>query len=75
MGIAAKPEIWRERLQHLKELGCNAIRAAHHTFAEEFIDLCDEMGFMCMRNVLINGRAGFMADILSRNGSLIWMLG
>ena len=37
LGIAAKPEIWRERLQHLKELGCNAIRAAHHTFAEEFM--------------------------------------
>ena len=45
LGIAAKPDIWRERLQHLKELGCNALRAAHHTFAEEFIDLCDEMGF------------------------------
>lgn len=44
-GIAAKPEIWRERLKNLKEMGCNAIRTAHHTFAPEFLDLCDEMGF------------------------------
>lgn len=44
-GIAVRPEIWRERLLQLKELGCNAIRAAHHPFSEEFLDLCDEMGF------------------------------
>ncbi len=44
-GIAAKKEIWRTRLKSLKEMGCNAIRASHHIFAEEFLDLCDEMGF------------------------------
>ena len=45
MGIAAKKEIYRQRLLALKEMGCNAIRAAHHTFSEEFLELCDEMGF------------------------------
>ncbi len=44
-GIASKKEIWRKRLEDLKEAGCNAIRAAHHTYPEEFLDLCDEMGF------------------------------
>lgn len=44
-GIAAKKEIWRKRLQILKEMGCNSIRAAHHTHSVEFLDLCDEMGF------------------------------
>lgn len=44
-GTAAKKEIWRKRLEDLKEMGCNAIRAAHHTHSEEFMDLCDEMGF------------------------------
>lgn len=44
-GIANKPELWRERLKQLKIMGCNAIRAAHHTFSSEFLDLCDEMGF------------------------------
>lgn len=44
-GIAAKKEIWKKRLLELKELGCNAIRTSHHTFSEEFLDLCDELGF------------------------------
>lgn len=44
-GVAAKEEIWRSRLENLKEMGCNAIRAAHHIYSEEFMDLCDEMGF------------------------------
>lgn len=44
-GIAAKKEIWKQRLEVLKEMGCNAIRCAHHVHSEEFMDLCDEMGF------------------------------
>ena len=44
-GNAAKKEIWRERLLNLKEMGCNAVRTAHHIFSEEFLDLCDELGF------------------------------
>lgn len=45
VGVAMSKELWRERLTVLKEMGCNAIRPSHHTFAEEFLDLCDEMGF------------------------------
>ena len=45
LGNAFHPELWRERLEDLKEAGCNALRLAHHLFAEEFLDLCDEMGF------------------------------
>ncbi|MDO4338697.1 MAG: glycoside hydrolase family 2 TIM barrel-domain containing protein [Eubacteriales bacterium] len=44
-GIAVRPELWRKRLEQLKEMGCNAIRTVHHMFAGEFLDLCDEMGF------------------------------
>lgn len=44
-GIAVKKEIWRERLQALKDMGCNSIRTAHHMHSSEFMDLCDEMGF------------------------------
>jgi len=44
-GIAAKKEIWLERLQLLKKAGVNTIRAAHHLYCKEFLDLCDEMGF------------------------------
>lgn len=45
MGIAARKEIWKERLETLKEMGCNAIRTAHHIHSAEFMDLCDELGF------------------------------
>lgn len=45
VGVAARKEIWRDRLLDLKEMGCNAIRPAHHVYAEEFMDLCDELGF------------------------------
>lgn len=45
VGVSMNTELWRERLTVLKEMGCNAIRPSHHTFAEEFLDLCDEMGF------------------------------
>lgn len=45
LGIAARKEIFRQRLLALKEMGCNAIRPAHHTFSSEFLDLCDELGF------------------------------
>lgn len=44
-GTAARKELWRRRLLDLKEMGCNAIRAAHHMHSEEFMDLCDELGF------------------------------
>ena len=45
VGVAARKEIWKGRLLDLKEMGCNAIRPAHHVYAEEFMDLCDELGF------------------------------
>ncbi len=44
-GTAAVPELWRVRLQKLKDMGCNALRCAHHLYSAEFLDLCDEMGF------------------------------
>lgn len=45
LGTAVSIEIWRERLQELKAIGCNALRFAHHIFMPDILDLCDEMGF------------------------------
>lgn len=45
LGVAAKKEVWKDRLLLLKKAGCNAIRAAHHVYSGEFLDLCDELGF------------------------------
>ncbi|MEG7531339.1 MAG: glycoside hydrolase family 2 TIM barrel-domain containing protein, partial [Hungatella sp.] len=44
-GTAVSKEIWRERLLSLKEIGCNALRLAHHIFMPEILELCDEIGF------------------------------
>ncbi|PWJ37965.1 glycoside hydrolase family 2 TIM barrel-domain containing protein [Sediminitomix flava] len=46
VGTAVPKEVWRRRLALLKEGGCNAIRVSHNPASEEFLDLCDEMGFL-----------------------------
>ena len=38
--------MWERRFKKLKEAGCNAIRVAHNPASEEFLQLCDEMGFL-----------------------------
>jgi beta-galactosidase len=48
LGAAVPEQAWRRRLQILKEMGCNAIRTSHNPPAPEFLDLCDEMGFLVM---------------------------
>lgn len=47
-GAAGCREIWKRRLFILKDMGCNGIRCAHNIPAPEFLDLCDEMGFLVM---------------------------
>jgi len=46
-GTAVPKDVWRYRLEKLKELGCNAIRT-HGPVDPVFIDVCDEMGFYMM---------------------------
>ncbi|MDF7825553.1 glycoside hydrolase family 2 TIM barrel-domain containing protein [Pontiellaceae bacterium B12227] len=46
VGTAVPKGVWRRRLAELKAGGCNAIRFSHNPFSEEFLDLCDEMGFL-----------------------------
>ncbi|AFH62494.1 glycoside hydrolase family 2 [Paenibacillus caseinilyticus] len=46
LGIAVRPEIWKDRLMAFKAMGCNAIRTAHHMPASELLDLCDELGLL-----------------------------
>ena len=45
LGAAFYKDAWRRRLLVLKGLGCNAVRTSHNPQAEEFLDLCDELGF------------------------------
>lgn len=46
-GTAVPKDVWRYRLEKLKELGCNAIRT-HGPVDPAFIEVCDEMGFYMM---------------------------
>ncbi len=48
LGAAVPEQVWRRRLQTLKEMGANAIRTAHNPPAPEFLDLCDSLGFLVM---------------------------
>ncbi len=47
-GAAVPLGVWQHRLEALRRLGVNAIRAAHNPPAPEFLDLCDRMGFLVM---------------------------
>jgi beta-galactosidase/beta-glucuronidase len=46
VGAAVPKGVWQRRLQALKQAGVNAIRTAHNPASEEFLELCDEMGFL-----------------------------
>ena len=46
VGSAVPKGVWKRRLQSLKVAGVNAIRTAHNPYSQEFLDLCDEMGFL-----------------------------
>lgn len=48
LGAAVPEEVWRERLQALKKMGCNAIRTSHNPQAPVVYTLCDELGLLVM---------------------------
>ena len=48
IGSAVPEDVWRRRLQLLKDMGCNAIRTSHTPFRPEFYELCNSMGMMVM---------------------------
>lgn len=51
LGMAVPDRAWERRLEQLKGLGCNAIRASHQPFSPDFLDLCDRMGFLVVDEV------------------------
>ena len=48
LGAAVPLSVWQRRLTQLKDIGANAIRTAHNPPSPEFLDLCDQMGFLVM---------------------------
>ncbi len=45
-GNALTPEMHREDMEIIKELGANTLRLAHYQHGQEFYDLCDENGII-----------------------------
>jgi len=60
-GSAYYDAVWRRRLNILKSIGCNAIRTSHNPPAEEFLDLCDEMGFYVIDECFDKWKSGYYA--------------
>ena len=48
VGTAVPLRVWERRLETLKRVGVNGIRAAHNPPDPAFLDLCDRMGFLVM---------------------------
>ena len=48
VGTAVPLRVWERRLETLKRIGVNGIRAAHNPPDPAFLDLCDRMGFVVM---------------------------
>jgi beta-galactosidase len=60
-GSAHYDSVWRRRLLTLKSIGCNAIRTSHNPPAEEFLDLCDELGFYVIDECFDKWKSGYYA--------------
>jgi beta-galactosidase len=61
LGTAYYDAAWRRRLLALKSIGCNAVRTSHNPQAEEFLDLCDELGFYVIDECFDKWRSGYYA--------------
>ncbi|MDR2403605.1 MAG: hypothetical protein LBD78_06200, partial [Spirochaetaceae bacterium] len=61
LGSAYYDAAWRRRLLTLKSIGCNSVRTSHNPPAEEFLDLCDELGFYVIDECFDKWRSGYYA--------------
>lgn len=48
LGSAVPREVWKRRLNTLKEIGVNAVRTSHNPQAPDLYELCDELGLLVM---------------------------
>ncbi|MBN1516465.1 DUF4982 domain-containing protein [Candidatus Sumerlaeota bacterium] len=62
LGAAVNTRAMERQLELLRELGCNAIRCAHNPPAPEFLDLCDQMGFLVLDESFDTWRCSKLAN-------------
>jgi len=90
LGAAVPVRALERRLEILKSLGCNAIRASHNPPAPELLDLCDRMGFVVIAEAFDKWDGAFgrwftqwwrqdLGDILRRDRNhpciVLWSVG
>jgi beta-galactosidase len=46
LGAADNRYLWKQRLEMLKEMGCNAVRITHNPASQSLLDLCAETGML-----------------------------
>lgn len=51
LGSAVPRDVWKRRLETLKEVGVNAIRTSHNPQATDLYNLCDEMGILVLNEM------------------------
>ena len=51
LGAAVPRDVWKRRLQTLKDIGVNAIRTSHNPQATDLYELCDEMGMLVLNEM------------------------
>ena len=51
LGAAVPQDVWKRRLETLKEVGVNAIRTSHNPQATDLYNLCDEMGILVLNEM------------------------
>jgi len=66
VGVAVPKDVWRDRLVKLRSVGVNAVRTAHNPPSPEFLDLCDELGFLVMDEF-------FDEWSVPKDKSLVWL--
>jgi beta-galactosidase len=66
-GAAFYESAWRRRLLVLKSIGCNALRTSHNPPAEEFLDLCDELGFYVIDECFDKWKSGYYGAHFDRD--------
>ena len=68
VGVAVPDSLWDFRVRRLKEMGCNAIRTAHHPPAPELLDACDRLGMLVMDE---NRNFGSSPEHLARLAAMV----
>ncbi|MEM9081164.1 MAG: glycoside hydrolase family 2 TIM barrel-domain containing protein [Verrucomicrobiota bacterium] len=66
VGAAVPRDVWKDRLERLRSIGCNAIRMAHNPHSVELLELCDELGFLVMDEFFDEWK-------VEKKKSLVWL--